>query len=97
MGGDYQGLGIVRSLGRRQIPVCVIDDETSISRFSRYTTHSVVVPSLREEQEAVDAVLAIGQRLGLEGWVLYPNAGRDRRSFRTTSVDVGRTVSSTDC
>ena len=36
IGGDYQGLGIARSLGRRGIPVCVIDDETSIARASRY-------------------------------------------------------------
>ena len=27
VGGDYQGLGIIRSLGRRGIPTCVIDDE----------------------------------------------------------------------
>ena len=27
VGGDYQGLGIVRSLGRRGIPVCIVDDE----------------------------------------------------------------------
>jgi len=33
IGGDYQGLGIVRSLGRQGIPVCVVDDEYSISRF----------------------------------------------------------------
>jgi heterodisulfide reductase subunit A-like polyferredoxin len=32
IGGDYQGLGIVRSLGRQGIPVCVVDDELSISR-----------------------------------------------------------------
>ena len=31
----------MRSLGRRGVPVCVIDDEHSIARFSRYTTHSV--------------------------------------------------------
>jgi predicted ATP-grasp superfamily ATP-dependent carboligase len=72
IGGDYQGLGIVRSLGRRKIPVCVIDDETSIARFSRYTTHSVAVSSLRGEKEAVDAVLDIGRRLNLKGWVIYP-------------------------
>jgi predicted ATP-grasp superfamily ATP-dependent carboligase len=72
IGGDYQGLGIVRSLGRHQIPVCVIDDEKSISRFSRYTTQTVSVPSLREEKEAVDAILSAGRRLGLNGWVLYP-------------------------
>ncbi len=35
VGGDFNGLGIVRSLGRRGIPVCVIDDERSIARHSR--------------------------------------------------------------
>jgi D-aspartate ligase len=47
IGGDYQGLGIVRSLGRRGVPVGVLDDERSIARFSRYTAWNVRVPSLR--------------------------------------------------
>ena len=72
VGGDYQGLGIVRSLGRRKVPVCVIDDERSIARFSRYTTYSVPVDSLRDEEQTVEHVLEIGRRLDLEGWVLYP-------------------------
>ena len=72
VGGDYQGLGIVRSLGRRKIPICIIDDEHSISRFSRYVTHSVRVSNLREEKQAVDNILEIGERLGLKEWVLYP-------------------------
>lgn len=72
LGGDYQGLGIARSLGRHQIPICVIDDEYSITRFSRYTTHAVSVPSLREQGRIVEELLEIGQRLNLRGWVLYP-------------------------
>jgi D-aspartate ligase len=72
VGGDYQGLGIVRSLGRQGVPVCVIDDEHSISRYSRYTTHTIAVPDLRDERRAVDSVLDIGQRLNFRGWVLYP-------------------------
>jgi D-aspartate ligase len=72
VGGDYQGLGIVRSVGRAGAPVCVIDDERSIARFSRYTSHAVQVPDLRDEGRAIDAVLAIGRRLKLDGWVLYP-------------------------
>ena len=72
IGGDYQGLGIVRSLGRRGVPICVIDDELSIARFSRYTTHSLHADELRDERKTVDALLAAGRRLGLEGWVLYP-------------------------
>jgi D-aspartate ligase len=72
VGGDYQGLGIVRSLGRRGVPVCIVDDEMSISRFSRYATHFVRLANLRNEPEAVDALIKVGERLGLHGWVLYP-------------------------
>src|SRR5918996_498609 len=72
VGGDYQGLGIVRSLGRRGIPVCVIDDERSIARHSRYTTHALRVGNLRDERVTVDTLMDVGRRLGLNGWVLYP-------------------------
>ena len=72
VGGDFQGLGIVRSLGRRGTPVCIIDDERSISRFSRYATFAVRVPDLRDEQRAVESLLDIGREMGLKGWVLYP-------------------------
>lgn len=72
LGGDYQGLGIVRSLGHHGVPVCVIDDEYSIARYSRYVQHSVSVPSLRREEEIVDALLRTNRRLGLDGWVVFP-------------------------
>src|SRR5256712_9759282 len=72
VGGDYQGLGIVRSLGRHAVPVCVVDDEHSIARFSRYANRRVTVPDLRDEQTVVKTLLAIGRRLDLQGWVLYP-------------------------
>jgi predicted ATP-grasp superfamily ATP-dependent carboligase len=72
IGGDYQGLGIVRSLGRRGVPVCVIDDEYSIARFSRYAKSFVSLANLRDERHVVDSLLEIGKRRGLDGWVLYP-------------------------
>src|ERR1700728_5308588 len=71
IGGDYQGLGIVRSLGRQGVPVCVVDDELSISRYSRYTTKFAKVANLRDESVVVDCLLGLGRRLGLEGWVLF--------------------------
>lgn len=71
-GGDYQGLGIVRSLGRRGVPVYVIDDEPSISRFSRYTARALRVPDLRDHSHVVEHVLDAGHRFELKGWVLYP-------------------------
>lgn len=72
IGGDYQGLGIVRSLGRQGVPVCVVDDEHSLSRFSKYTTHFVRVQDLRDERKTVAALLDLGKRLRLQGWVVYP-------------------------
>jgi D-aspartate ligase len=72
VGGDYQGLGIVRSLGRRGVPVYVVDDEHSIARYSRYTTRFVATPSLRDENETVEIVLRVARRHGLDGWVLFP-------------------------
>jgi D-aspartate ligase len=81
IGGDFQGLGIVRSLGRRGVPTCIIDDERSISRFSRYATHAVRVPGLRDERETVDSVLDIGHRLHLDGWVLFPTRDETVAAF----------------
>lgn len=81
VGGDYQGLGIVRSLGRQKVPICVIDDERSIARFSRYATHSVAVASLRDERQTIDTMLEIGHRLNLRGWVLYPTRDETVAAF----------------
>lgn len=72
VGGDYQGLGIARSLGRRGIPVVVVDDERSVAGASRFVTHAERVPDLRTERGTVDALLDVTARLGLDGWVLYP-------------------------
>jgi D-aspartate ligase len=71
-GGDYQGLGIVRSLGRRGVPVYVVDDEPSIARFSRYKTRALRIPDLRDDSRIAESFLRMGRRYGLDGWVLYP-------------------------
>lgn len=72
IGGDYQGLGIVRSLGRQGVPVCVLDDELSISRYSRYCTKFVKLADLHNQQAVIDNLIRVRKRLGLDGWVLYP-------------------------
>lgn len=72
IGGDYQGLGIVRSLGSQGVPVFVLDDEYSIARYSRYSTKFISLPDLHDARKTVDSLIEIGKRQGLEGWVLYP-------------------------
>jgi D-aspartate ligase len=88
VGGDYQGLGIVRSLGRHGVPVCVVDDEHSIARFSRYATHAVRVSELRDERATVETVLDVGRRLGLDGWVLYPTREETVAAFSRYRSDL---------
>lgn len=81
IGGEHPGLGIARSLGRRGIPVCVIDDQHSVSEFSRYATQVVRVKDLRNEQNTVESVMEIGYRYGLKGWVLFPTRDETVAAF----------------
>ena len=53
IGGEHPGLGVARSLGRRGIPVYVIDDQLSISSFSKYVSRTIRVKDLRDERSAV--------------------------------------------
>jgi D-aspartate ligase len=72
VGGDYQGLGIVRSLGRFGVPICVVDDELSIARFSRYTTTAVRVRRLRSDEDLLETLGSAQSRFGIDGWLLFP-------------------------
>ena len=102
IGGDYQGLGIARSLGRNGIPVCVIDDETSIARASRFVRNAIRVRDLRTEAALIDALAQARAKLRLPGWVLYPTreetvasiaANRDalRQHFRVPTPELAVT------
>jgi predicted ATP-grasp superfamily ATP-dependent carboligase len=81
VGGDFHGLGIIRSLGRHGVPLCVVDDEYSIGRFSKYTTFTVRAPNLRKEQETVDFLISIGRKMHLDGWVLFPTRDEHVAAF----------------
>lgn len=72
IGGEYQGLGVVRSLGRRGVDVHVLDDEFSIAGFSRFGRERVRVANLRDDTAVVEALLAMARRFDLNGAVLYP-------------------------
>jgi D-aspartate ligase len=67
VGGDYQGLGIARSLARERIPVCVIDDRPSVSRVSKFVDRFVRVPDLLDTRTTVDVLVDVGTRFGLAG------------------------------
>jgi D-aspartate ligase len=69
LGGNFVGLGVVRSLGSRGVPVWVFDTNRSqsIAQFSRFTRRFVA--STRDIHELL---LEEGRRHNLHGWVVYP-------------------------
>jgi D-aspartate ligase len=71
LGTDYRGLGIVRSLGRRGIPVWTVHGEDDgVAARSRYTRRSLDWPG--DDDGRVAFLLDLAQRHGLAGWVLFP-------------------------
>lgn len=90
LGGDYQGLGIVRSLGRRAIPTCVVDDEYSIARHSRYASIGIRVRDLRDEDVLTKTLLQIGERFGLKQWVLFPTRDEQVAALSRRRDELGR-------
>lgn len=71
IGGAYGSLGIVRSLGRRGIPVWVLTNDQLMARFSRYAVRCPAWPAASHAAQAV-RLLEMAERHGLEGWTLFP-------------------------
>ncbi|OAF09283.1 hypothetical protein AYJ54_13535 [Bradyrhizobium centrolobii] len=84
IGGDYRGLGIVRSLGRHGIPVWVAAERFSLARASRYATGRTVWPAALEEQ--LTCLIDLADRHGLRGWVLFPS-GEETASLVAQHAD----------
>src|ERR1700735_5504630 len=81
IGGDHPGLAIARSLGKRGIPVYILDDQHCISVYSKYATRVVRTEDLRDPEKTVDAVLEVGKRYGLRDWVLFPTRDETVMAF----------------
>src|SRR5437660_10118455 len=68
LGADYRGLGVVRSLGRRGIPVWVLTRPgATLAAHSRYARRA-----LSWEAGDIDGLLALAARHALDGWALFP-------------------------
>jgi D-aspartate ligase len=81
VGGDHPGLAIVRSLGRRGIPVYVLDHQHCITSCSKYAARVVKVRNILDEQETLDAVLELGRKFQLRDWVLFPTRDETVAAF----------------
>src|SRR5215469_9328095 len=71
IGGDYRGLGIVRSLGRHRIPVCVITDEHTLGGFSRFAKYRLAWPET-SDVDRLKFLLDLGSQPRFARWTLFP-------------------------
>jgi D-aspartate ligase len=74
IGGHFQGLGLLRSLGRKNIPVYLLDQGQCIGRFSKYVTKFSKCPDVKkDESRFLEFLINLGAEENLSGWVIYPN------------------------
>jgi predicted ATP-grasp superfamily ATP-dependent carboligase len=71
IGGDYRALGVVRSLGRRGIPVWVFTNEHLLATASRYTKKVLKWPHAETEQ--LGYLLQLCKRHKLNSWAIFPS------------------------
>ena len=72
-GGDFQALGALRTLGRKDIPVILLDSDPCISRYSRYKKKFFRAPYPSEKESYVNFLIHLAEREKIHGWVVFPN------------------------
>jgi predicted ATP-grasp superfamily ATP-dependent carboligase len=73
-GGDFQALAAIRTLGKKGIPVIVLEDEYSISRFSKYTKSIISSPPIEDKEKYVEYLYKLGKMKKFQGWMILPNS-----------------------
>jgi D-aspartate ligase len=72
MDADYRGLAVVRSLGRRGIPVWVLQHgDQLLATLSRYNRRTLSWPS-QDEEGKVNFLINLADRESIRDWLLFP-------------------------
>ncbi len=77
-GGAHGSLAVIRSLGRRGIPVWFLAHDHLIAKYSRYTRRAIPWPG-PASPEATAFLLELAERNGLRGWTLFPGGDPEAR------------------
>lgn len=73
-GGDFQGLGVLRTLARKKIPTLLLDSDHCISKYSRFTKMFVRSPHPSNRESYVDFLIDLAKKRDIQGWVIFPNS-----------------------
>ena len=71
---SFHGLGIIRSLGRKKIPVLALDSNPiDTGMFSKYAIKMVCPDILESEEQFINFLLGVGEHMNYKG-VLFPTS-----------------------
>ena len=73
-GGDFQGLGVLRTLAEKDIPIILLDSDHCISRYSRVKKKFIKSPSPADAESYRDFLIDLAKRENINGWVIFPNS-----------------------
>jgi D-aspartate ligase len=88
IGGDYRGLGLARSLGRRGVPVWVLwEQEERLATTSRYVRRSIEIG--RSGEPLHEELLRLADEERLAGWALFPTSDHTLAAVARAYVELG--------
>jgi predicted ATP-grasp superfamily ATP-dependent carboligase len=75
-GGDFQALGVLRSLAKKDIPIIMLDSDHCISKYSRFKKRFFRSPRPSDNQSYVDFLIDMAKRekIHRNRWVIFPNS-----------------------
>jgi len=89
VGEHVRGLALVRSLGRKGIPVWTLEPrEGAMASLSRYSRRSFEWPAAPGDQ--LDCLLGLVARHQLEGWTLFPTNDETTALFARHHAELSR-------
>jgi D-aspartate ligase len=90
LGANYRGLGVVRSLGRRGVPVWLVrSDEHLVACASRYVHRSLAWPN-GDDGARVAYLVELARRHSLSGWTLFPTDDETAALLARHRTELGR-------
>lgn len=74
IGRDYGALGLIRSLGRHDIPVWHLEESASTATTSRFVDRRFPWPADALEEHQLGYLLDLHRDYGLAGWTIFPTS-----------------------
>jgi len=72
-GGGFLGLGVLRTLGRKGIPLILLNDESSIGKCSRFNIKLIRSPRPSDIEDYADFLIRLAERERIHGWIIFPH------------------------